>query len=41
MKLYDFPPSGNCYKVRLLMALLGMGDERVESLPGYIALTTD
>ena len=29
MKLYDYPASGNCYKVRLLLALLGTPYERV------------
>lgn len=29
MRLYDFEGSGNCYKVRLLLALLGVGYERV------------
>jgi len=29
MRLYDYPGSGNCYKVRLLLALLGRGYERV------------
>jgi len=29
MKLYDFLPSGNCYKVRLLLAQLGIPFERV------------
>ncbi|HEY3583408.1 MAG TPA: glutathione S-transferase N-terminal domain-containing protein, partial [Casimicrobiaceae bacterium] len=24
MKLYDFPLSGNCYRVRLFLSLLGM-----------------
>lgn len=30
MKLYDFPLSGNCYKVRLLLAQLGLRYERIE-----------
>ncbi|MEQ9237165.1 glutathione S-transferase family protein [Coleofasciculus sp. E2-BRE-01] len=30
MKLYDFLPSGNCYKVRLLLTQLGILFERVE-----------
>ena len=30
MLLYDNPMSGNCYKVRLLLALLGIGYERRE-----------
>lgn len=30
MKLYDFQLSGNCYKVRLMLALLGLTAERVE-----------
>lgn len=30
MKLYDFRLSGNCYKVRLMLALLGLEAERVE-----------
>ena len=29
MRLYDYPGSGNCYKVRLLLALLGREYERV------------
>ena len=29
MKLYDYSASGNCYKVRLLLALLGVDYERV------------
>ena len=29
MRLYDFEGSGNCYKVRLLLALLGLEYERV------------
>lgn len=29
MKLYDYEASGNCYKVRLLLSLLGLGYERV------------
>ena len=30
MLLYDSPPSGNCYKARLLLSQLGMQFERVE-----------
>jgi glutathione S-transferase len=30
MRLYDYPASGNCYKVRLLLALLALPYERVE-----------
>ena len=30
MRLYDYAASGNCYKVRLLLALLGREYERVE-----------
>ena len=30
MRLYDSPVSGNCYKVRLLLAQLGLPYERVE-----------
>lgn len=30
MRLYDHPRSGNCYKVRLLLAQLGIPYERVE-----------
>lgn len=30
MRLYDHPKSGNCYKVRLLLAQLGIPYERVE-----------
>jgi glutathione S-transferase len=30
MRLYDYAASGNCYKVRLLLALLGQPYERVE-----------
>ena len=29
MRLYDYPASANCYKVRLLLALLGRAYERV------------
>ena len=29
MRLYDYPASGNCFKVRLLLALLGRDYERV------------
>ena len=29
MRLYDYDASGNCYKVRLLLALLGTSYERV------------
>lgn len=29
MRLYDYAPSGNCYKVRLLLAHLGLEYERV------------
>ena len=29
MRLYDYAPSGNCFKVRLLLALLGRPYERV------------
>ena len=29
MKLYDYAASGNCYKVRLLLALLGTPYTRV------------
>jgi glutathione S-transferase len=29
MRLFDFAPSGNCYKVRLLLAHLGLACERV------------
>jgi glutathione S-transferase len=29
MRLHDYAASGNCYKVRLLLALLGVGYERV------------
>ncbi len=29
MRLYDYAASGNCYKVRLLLALLGTDYERV------------
>jgi glutathione S-transferase len=29
MRLYDYPASGNCYKVRLLLAQLGIEYERV------------
>jgi glutathione S-transferase len=29
VRLYDYTASGNCYKVRLLLALLGRGYERV------------
>ncbi|BAC90638.1 glutathione S-transferase family protein [Gloeobacter violaceus] len=29
LKLYEYPPSGNCYKIRLLLAQLGIPVERV------------
>jgi glutathione S-transferase len=29
LRLYDYPASGNCYKVRLLLAQLGLAYERV------------
>ena len=29
MRLYDYAASGNCLKVRLLLALLGRENERV------------
>ena len=29
MRLYDYAASGNCFKVRLLLALLGRSYERV------------
>ena len=31
MRLYDYAASGNCFKVRLLLALLGRDYERVRS----------
>ena len=30
LRLYDFPSSGNCYKIRLLLTQLGIPFERVE-----------
>lgn len=30
MRLYDFLPSGNCYKIRLLLTQMGMPFERVD-----------
>jgi len=30
VKLYDYAPSGNGYKVRLLLAHLGLAYERIE-----------
>ena len=30
MRLHDYPSSGNCYKVRLLMAQLGLDYERID-----------
>ena len=30
LRLHDYPPSANCYKVRLLLAQLGLEYERVE-----------
>ena len=30
IRLYDYPPSGNCLKVRILLAHLGLPYERVE-----------
>lgn len=46
MKLYDVERSGNCYKVRLMLALLGLGYESVpvdlvhgdQRKPGFLAL---
>lgn len=29
MKLYDYPISGNCYKIRLLLSMLGCSYERI------------
>lgn len=29
LKLYDFERSGNCYKVRLMLSMLGLGYERI------------
>lgn len=29
LKLYDFERSGNCYKIRLLLSMLGLGYERI------------
>ena len=29
MRLYDYELSGNCYKVRLLLGILGLSFERV------------
>ena len=45
-RLYDYPRSGNCYKVRLLLALLGLDYQRVPvdiaageaQDPAYLAL---
>ena len=34
IRLHDYPLSGNCYKVRLLLALLGLPYERVERNTG-------
>ncbi|MCU7932758.1 MAG: glutathione S-transferase family protein [Candidatus Thiodiazotropha sp. (ex Codakia rugifera)] len=31
LKLYDYPRSGNCYKVRLLLSMLGLDYERVDT----------
>lgn len=31
IKLYDFATSGNCYKIRLLLALLGLDYRRIET----------
>ncbi|MES9968634.1 MAG: glutathione S-transferase family protein [Candidatus Thiodiazotropha sp.] len=30
LKLYNFPRSGNCYKVRLLLSILGLAYDRVD-----------
>jgi len=46
LTLYDFAPSGNCYKVRLLLAQLGRAYERVpvdilkreSRTPGFLAI---
>ena len=36
LKLYDLPMSGNCYKIRLLLSMLGLGYEtlRIDSTQG-------
>jgi glutathione S-transferase len=49
MKLYDYAPSGNGYKVRLLLAHLGVPYERVEvdsnagetRTPGFLAMNAN
>jgi len=35
-KLYEFPPSGNCHKVRIMLAMLGLGyeSETIDLLKG-------
>ena len=30
IKLYDFEPSGNCYKVRRMLSYLGLEYERID-----------
>lgn len=29
LKLYDFPLSGNCYKIRLMLSMLGLAYEKI------------
>ncbi|MEW8228515.1 MAG: glutathione S-transferase N-terminal domain-containing protein, partial [Candidatus Thiodiazotropha endolucinida] len=31
LKLYDYPRSGNCYKVRLLLSMLGLDYARIDT----------
>ena len=37
--LYDNPASGNCYKVRLLLNLLGIEFERIAVQPEIVPIT--
>lgn len=41
LKLYDFPRSGNCYKIRLMLSMLGLAYEReqVDSTSGETQTT--
>ena len=38
IRLYDYLPSGNGYKVRLLLTQLGIPFERIELDPEYVTV---